>query len=85
MEELKNEIVQGVIKSVPSSKVELKSPMLSEIIKGFLGHSHHSMSLDRYGDRFSTEVLWKEVINNISFYGVIWDDLKIDWKQRIQS
>jgi hypothetical protein len=37
MEELKDEIIQGVIKSVPSSKVELESPMLSETIKGFLG------------------------------------------------
>jgi hypothetical protein len=36
MEELKDEIVQGVIKSVPSSKVELESPMLSETIQGFL-------------------------------------------------
>ena len=36
MEELKDEIVQGVIKSVPSSKVELESPMLSETVQGFL-------------------------------------------------
>ena len=48
-----------------------------------MGHTHRSMSLDRYGDRFSTEVLWKEVINKISFDGVKWEDLKIDWKQRI--
>ena len=36
MEELKDEIVQGLIKSVPSSKAELVSPMLSKTIKGFL-------------------------------------------------
>ena len=42
------------------------------LLKGFLGHSHRSMSLDRYGDRFSTDVLWKEVINKIYF-----DDVKM--------
>ena len=40
--------------------------------------------IDRYGDKFSTEVFWKEVISKISFDGVKWDDLKIDWKQRIK-
>jgi hypothetical protein len=43
------------------------------------------MSLDRYGDRFSTDVLWKEVINKISFDDVKLEDLKIDWRQRIES
>ena len=33
---LKDEIVQGVIKSVSSPKVELESPMLSETVQGFL-------------------------------------------------
>ena len=60
-----------------------KNGVRKEVLEGFLGHSHRSMSLDRYGDRFSTEVLWKEVINKISFDGVKWGDLKIDWKQRI--
>jgi integrase len=60
-----------------------KNGVRKEVIEGFVGHTHHSMSLDRYGDRFSTEVLWKEVINKISFDGVKWEDLKIDWKQRI--
>ena len=55
-----------------------------ELIEGFMGHSHGSMSLDRYGDRFSTEVLWKECIQKISYEGIKWDDLKIDWKQRIK-
>ena len=55
-----------------------------ELIEGFMGHSHGSMSLDRYGDRFSTDVLWKECIKKISYDGVKWDDLKIDWKQRIR-
>ncbi|MBT3510987.1 MAG: hypothetical protein HN472_15760 [Nitrospina sp.] len=60
-----------------------KNGVRKEVIEGFVGHTHHSMSLDRYGDRFSTEVLWKECINKISFDGVKWEDLKIDWKQRI--
>ena len=61
-----------------------KKGVRKELIEGFVGHTHRSMSLDRYGDRFSTDVLWKEVIKNISFDGVKWENLKIDWKQRIQ-
>jgi len=62
-----------------------KKGVRKELIEGFVGHTHRSMSLDRYGDRFSTDVLWKEVIKNISFDGVKWENLKIDWKQRIQT
>ena len=62
-----------------------KKGVRKELIEGFVGHTHRSMSLDRYGDRFSTDVLWKEVIKNISFDGVKWENLKIDWKQRIQN
>ena len=61
-----------------------KNGIRKEVLEGFLGHSHRSMSLNINGDRFSTEVLWNEVINKISFDRVKWEDLKIDWKQRIQ-
>ena len=47
-----------------------------------IGNSHKGETLYRWGTiPFS---VWKGYSNKISFEGVKWDDLKIDWKQRIQ-
>ena len=37
----------------------LQNGLRKDVLEDFLDHSHRSMSLDGFGDRFSTEVLWK--------------------------
>ena len=53
-------------------------------MEGFRGHSNGSMSLDRYGDKFSTVVLLKECFRRSPMMESKQDDLKIGWKKRIK-
>ena len=59
-----------------------KRVLEKEMIEGFMGHSHGFMSLDRYDDRFSTQVLWKECVQKILCDSIKWNELKSDWRQR---